>query len=431
MTWTRVLAAGTLAAVLAGLLAGGAAGAGEAPTPWVRKIHLRGVHQLGKADLLRRIDLKSWRALPADAAQSVPPQVVDVYERAGLPAPRVAVTLGEPDERGATEVTLDLVETPLPRLDSFSPDLGGLPFLTSLSTRGKVLYFRLDAKLSRFNRKELDDGLRKEQRRLRALGWKGATFQVSEEPAGDGLARAVAVKLELGPRERLQGKGIDRPVMREVSAPWKRRNVPLSAGVVNRLSRAAAEGMTERGYVDVVVEASERVEEDRRTIVLQVRHGPRLFVGELRFEGTESLPPKELRRAVLLHEPRLFGLSKSHPGPGILEESRLALLDLYARSGFPDARVDASTEGDGERRTVVFRVEEGQRRTIGELTFPGAAVIGADELRKLAKLTEGKPYSPERDAEAAAALQRVPAGQGDSALRERIEALRRALSAGG
>jgi tetratricopeptide (TPR) repeat protein len=37
----------------------------------------------------------------------------------------------------------------------------------------------------------------------------------------------------------------------------------------------------------------------------------------------------------------------------------------------------------------------------------------------------------DRDAEAAAALQRVPAGQGDSALRERIEALRRALSAGG
>ena len=412
MTSTKGRAAGVLLALLAGLGLGRAVVAEAAPKPWVRKIRLEGVHQLGKADLLRRIDLKTWRSLPEDALRSVPPQVVDVYERAGLPAPEVAVTLGEPDERGATEVTLSLVETPLPRLDSLSADLGGLPFVTSLSTRGKILYFRLEAKLSRFNRKELDTGLRKEQRRLRALGWKGATFRVVEEPVGDGLARAVALQLDLGPREKLEGKGIDRPVMREVSASWKRRNVPLSAGVVNRLSRVAAEGMTERGYLGVEVEPEEHLEENQRTITLEAKKGPRLSIASVRFEGAEALPLKELRKAVLVHEPRLLGLSKSHPGPRVVEESRLALLDLYARSGFPEARVEAAVEGDGGERAVVFRVKEGQRRTIGVLTFPGTTVFGTDELRALSKLAEGQPYRPGGDAEAAEALKRAYARRG-------------------
>ncbi len=412
MTSTRVGAAGAFAALLAGLVLSFTVAAEEAPKPWVRKIRLEGVHQIGKADLLRRLDLKTWRTLPEDAERSVPPQVVDVYERAGLPAPDVAVTLGEPDVKGATEVTLSLVETPLPRLDSLSADLGDLPFLTSLSTRGKILYFRLDAKLSRFNRKELDTGLRKEQRRLRALGWKAAAFHVVEEPAGDGHARAVALKLELGPREKLQGKGIDRPVMREVTAAWKRRNVPLSEGVVNRLSRVAEEGMTERGYLDVKVEPSEKREEDRRTIVLEASKGARLSVESLRFEGAGSLPLKELRRAVLLYEPRLFGLSKSRPGPRAVEESRIALLDLYARSGFPEAGVEATVEGDADERTVAFHVKEGLRRTIGDLTFPGATVIGAEELRKVTKLAEGQPHWPERDAEAAEDVRKAYARRG-------------------
>ncbi len=408
MTSTR----GRFVAALLAVLLAGTAGAEAPPRPWVRKIEVRGAKQLGRAELLRRIDLKSWRMLPADAGESVPGQVVEVYERSGLPAPKVAVTIGEPDAKGATVVTLDLVETPLPRLDSFPVDLGGLPFLTSLSTHGRILYFKLDAKLSKFNRKKLDTSLRKEQRRLRALGWKGATFQVVEEPAEGGDARSVAVTLKLGPRETLKGKGIDRPVMREVNASWKRRNVPLSEGVVNRLARAAADGMTERGYVDVQVTPSERQEGAKRDVVLKASHGPRLTVESIRFEGAASLPLKELRKTAVVHEPQLFGLSRSHPGPKVLEESRLALVDLYAKAGFPEARVEAAIEGEDEKRTVVFHVTEGPRRTIGELSFPGAAAIGVDELRRLTKLVAGQPWWPEREAEAVKALKKAYSKRG-------------------
>ena len=408
MTSTSVRAAAAAFAFL--LLARGAAA--EAPSAWVRKIELRGVRQIGKSTLRDRIDLKTWRALPADPAVTVPAEVAEAYARSGLPAPKVTVTVGEPDAKGAVTVALDVVETPLPRLESFDVDLEGLPFFTGLSTRGKVLYWRLDAKLSRFNRKDLDSGLKKEQRRLRGLGWKGATFHVVEEPTADGGSRAVAVTLDLGPRESLEGKGIDRPVMREVTASWKRRNVPLSEGVVNRLAREVTKGMTERGYLDVTVTPSERKDEKRKTVVLAASHGPRLAVEAIRFEGAGSIPGRELRKALPLHEPQLFGLSKSHPGPEILEQSRLAVVDLYSRSGFPEATVEAAVEGSGDRRTVVFRVKEGPRRTIGSLSFPGAKVIGAGELKRISKLAEGKPWVPGRDAEAAAEIRKAYSRRG-------------------
>lgn len=407
MISTSVRAAAAAFAFL--LLAHGAAA--EAPPVWVRKIELKGVKQLGKSVLRDRIDLKTWRALPADPTVTVPAQVAEAYERAGLPAPKVTVRVGEPDAKGAVEVALDVVETPLPRLESLAVDLDGLPFFTSLATHGKVLYFRLDAKLSRFNRKDLDTSLKKEQRRLRGLGWKGATFQVVEETV-DGEARAVAVTLLLGPRESLEGTGIDRPVLKEVTASWKRRNVPLSEGVVNRLARTASTGMTERGYVDVTVTPSERRDEKKKAVVLTASHGLRLAVETIRFEGAVSIPRKKLEKVLPLHEPQLLGISKSHPGPQILEESRLALLDLYSRSGFPDATVEAAMEGSEEKRTIVFRVMEGPLRTIGSLTFPGANVIGADELRRIAKLEEGKPYVPGRDAEAAAEIRKAYSRRG-------------------
>lgn len=402
----------TRAALLLALLLGGGAAADPPPEAWVRKVEVRGARQLARHVLLGRIDLKAWRALPADAASTVPAQVAEAYARQGLPAPGVTVTVGPPDAKGATVVTLDLVETPLPRLDSLTADLGGLPFVSSLPTRGKVFWARVDGKFSRYNRRELDLRLRKEQRRLRGLGWKGATFAVSEEAVDGGAARAVSVTLDLGPRESLRGEGIDRPVMRTVRNAWKRRNVPLSEGVVNRLARAAEEGMTERGWVETSVHATQREEDGRRTVVLSATRGPRLAVDEVRFEGAASVPEPELRRALFLHAPRLAGLSKSRPGPAALEADRLALVELHARSGFPDARVEARLEGSGERRTVVFRVEEGLRRTIGSLSFPGATAIGPRELREITGLSEGSLYDAARDAEAAGALRTAWARRG-------------------
>jgi hypothetical protein len=335
MSWTDRRAAlllGLLLGLVFGLLPSAlpAAAAEGPPEKWVRKIEVRGAHQISRPLLLRRIDLKSWRPLPPDAAARCRARSRGLRPLRS-PGPEVTVTVGEPDARGATRVTLDLVESPLPRLDSLGADLGGLPWVTSLPTRVKLLVRKVDAKLSRWNRKELDDLLRREQRRLRGLGWKRAAFRVTEEETNGGASRAVSVTLDLGPREKLAGKGVDRKVMREVAATWKRRNVPLSSGVLHRLERAADEGMTERGYTGVEVTHSEKQEGNLRTVVLEARHGPRRSVGEIRFEGAESIPADELSEAIPLSSP---GSSGSRGATPARSSSRRA-----------DSRCSTSTRG--------------------------------------------------------------------------------------
>lgn len=143
-----------------------------------------------------------------------------------------------------------------------------------------------------------------------------------------------------------------------------------------------------------------------------------------------------------------FGLlAERYPLPELYDKARRGLADLMLRRRafeqclqqlaaivFSDpqyAREDtelfaAQTLEDwfAAEVTVLPRVVEAYRALADR--YPGSAG-SALYLYRLAYYL----HLAERDAEAAAALQRVPAGQGDSALRERIEALRRVLSAGG
>ncbi|MCG3191109.1 MAG: Outer membrane protein assembly factor BamA [Thermoanaerobaculia bacterium] len=383
------------------------------PRPFVRKVEVAGVTQLPRQELLRRLDLKAWRPLTDEMVKSVPPQVEEAYIRAGLPKPRVSAEPLEPGPDGATIVRISVAEIRLPKLASLSVESSGVPLLTWMTMEGKFLVYRWSAKVARFNRAKLEKVAKKEQKRLREIGFKQAAFLITEEPAGpEGEDRAVKVTLDLGPRERLEGDGVGRAVMNEVSEAWKRRNVPLTDGVVNRLARSAAEGMKERGYLDAAVKPKTVAEEKRKTVILEATPGQRSFVSAVRFEGNESFTGKELSKVVFVSPPQLLGLSKSRPGPLALADSEAALVTHYARHGFPQAKITSRLEGTEKEREVVFTIEEGDRQVIGTLAFPGATVISEAALRKLTKLAEGKPYWPGEAEEAAAAVRKAYAALG-------------------
>lgn len=383
------------------------------PRPFVRSVRVRGAKQVHRQDLVQRLDLRSWRAFTEEAALAVPAQVLEVYEREGLPEPRVALLASPPGERGEVEVVLLVEETPLPRLRGFEKELGGLPWVTSLSTRAKLAAFRVGSRLGGFNEKKLSELLRKEQRRLRSAGWKGAEARVVVEPAEGGVRAKVT--LDLGPREAIQGKGVPRRVLREVETAWKRRNVPLSEGVVTRLSRVATAGMKEEGWLDAEVVPVLREEGGKRTLVLTATGGERAKVAAVLFEGNATLSAKALAGAVVVAPPRLLGLEKTRPGPEALEESRKGILALAAKEGFPAAKVEARVEGEGEDRTVVFAVTEGPRQLLSSVSFPGASAVPEKELREVAgaaRVAAGAPYWPAGAARAAEALETAYALKG-------------------
>lgn len=380
------------------------------PRPFVRSVRVRGAKQVHRQDLVARLDLRAWRAFTEEAALAVPAQVLEVYEREGLPEPRVALLASPPGERGEVEVVLLVEETPLPRLRGLEKDLGGLPWVTSLSTRLKLAAIRVRSSLGGFNEKKLSELLRKEQRRLRSAGWKGAEARVEKAPAGDGVRAKVS--LDLGPRESVKGKGVPRQVLHEVETAWKRRNVPLSEGVVTRLSRVATSGMKEEGWLDAEVVPVLREEGGKRTLLLTAARGERTKVAAVRFEGNATLTEKALGKAVVVAPPRLLGLEKSRPGPEALEESRKGILALAAKEGFPAAKVEARVEGEGAERTVVFAVTEGPRQLLSSVGFPGASTIPEEELLRVAGVAAGAPYWPAGAARVAEALKTAYALRG-------------------
>ncbi len=385
------------------------------PSPYVNRIGLHGVRQVPRWDIVGRLDLRIWRPLSDEFLEAVPSQMKEAYTRLGLPSPEVTVNAGKPDEEGGTRVEILVSEVQLPRLTTFDPDFGGMPFVSGLSTKGAFLLYRLKGKLIGYNRKRLDDLVRKEQRRIRSLGWRGAVFEIKEQPGSKPNSLDVHVALTLGPQEKLKGKNIDRSVMREISQSWRRRNVPLSEGIVNRLARAATEGMKERGYLDIEVTPVTAEKNGSKTVVLEAQKGRRSWVSGVEFEGGPSLSREELLNAALVHSPRWLGLQKSRPGPIKLEESRESLVALLHREGFRDAEVTPRVEGPGEEKTVVFLVKEGKRSTVRRVSFPGAAAFDEARLRKLSGIKEGDPFWQGTADEAAEVIRKAYASDGHDA----------------
>jgi outer membrane protein insertion porin family len=374
--------------------------------PFVRDIPVVGAGQLGTRQILGRLDLRKWEALADASLQAVPAQVGEAYERAGLPRPEVTVTSETAGPKGETRVRLEVAETPLPHPSAFRSELGELPLFSSLETRWRLFTFRWGMKRAGFNRKKLDEVTRAEQRRLRVAGWKGATFRTADEGGEE-----VLVTLDLGPREVVKGKDVPRSVMKEVSDGWRRRNVPLSEGVINRLGRSAADGMKEKGWLAADVRPRLEEKDGKKTALLEAAPGVRSYVGSVLFEGAPPLPEKDLRKAVQVSAPSLFGIVRSRPGPKALEESSAGLTALLVKSGYPDSRVTPRLEGD-ERKTVVFHIEAGKRRTVASVSFPGAASIDEKQLKKLVKIAPGAPWWPVGANAAAEAIRRAYGAKG-------------------
>ncbi len=234
-----------LAALFAGLLlAAPGVAAGPTPKPWVRKIELE-----GRAPALRQ-ETSSAPDRPEDLA-GAPRRPRSDRSRAGrgrVQQGRAARSQShgrarragrEGGDRGGARRRRDAA---LPPRVARGRSRRHSHYKPSLSTRGKILYFRLDARLFRFNRKQLDNGLQEGA----AAPFRGSRVEVRGVPGrrgvrgGTALAQAVVLKLELGPREKLKGNGKSTPA-RDAGgeASWKGRNVPLSEGVVARLSRGS------------------------------------------------------------------------------------------------------------------------------------------------------------------------------------------------
>jgi outer membrane protein insertion porin family len=171
-------------------------------------------------------------------------------------------------------------------------------------------------------------------------------------------------------------------------------------------------------------------------LVLNVNEGEKLRVKHIRFEGEHLTGDSFWRRlvpnmfpskkVVSRYEPRdlrklmqqkttwwitpWFGAYK----PEMKEGDLAAIRKFYMDRGFLDVKVEGpelKPLGDGKVE-LLYRIQEGVKYRIGDISFDGNTLYGTDELEKQAKLQSGALASRAAIDEAAAAVNRYYGNRG-------------------
>ncbi len=135
--------------------------------------------------------------------------------------------------------------------------------------------------------------------------------------------------------------------------------VPIDEYELGRAERAIEELYRKRGFflVDVTVD---REELERDNVVLFIiREGGRISVTDIRFEGNESFPPRELRPEI---KTKVRGIFNRGPLDNeTLDADVIALVRFYRDRGYLDVRADRriTPSPNGREAIVTYLIEEG------------------------------------------------------------------------
>ena len=140
-----------------------------------------------------------------------------------------------------------------------------------------------------------------------------------------------------------------------------------------------------------------RLNRDGDTLVVRLVENP--LVNRVAFEGNHKLTDDQLRPEMQLKPRAVFT-------PALAEQDRQHILDLYAKRGYYNARVDPQViRLDQNRVDVVFQINDGSVTLISKIIFVGnhefsedrlSEVINSREERWWRFLSTSDEYDPER-----------------------------------
>jgi outer membrane protein insertion porin family len=152
----------------------------------------------------------------------------------------------------------------------------------------------------------------------------------------------------------------------------------------------------EKGYLDVAVNYKLIPEPDNRAaVVFDIKEGPLVRIGEIRFVGNHAFKAKQLRNFI---ETRPHNILSFLFNTGLLDRKMLAadvdrLKTFYYQHGYLNAQVAEPTiTRKGNSLIITFKINEGAPYRIGTITFEGDLKVPVQELRKRLTLKPGQPF---------------------------------------
>ena len=124
---------------------------------------------------------------------------------------------------------------------------------------------------------------------------------------------------------------------------------------------------------------------------VNVKEGKKLYIKDVRLQGVEQLDEDDVRDELMLSERGMFSW---FTGTGVLQEELLvrdsaALEAYYANRGFLDVAVaQPQVEFEEDGIVITFRVREGVRYRVGDVSFSGDLLVDQSQLFDMVRMDD-------------------------------------------
>ena len=133
----------------------------------------------------------------------------------------------------------------------------------------------------------------------------------------------------------------------------------------------------------------EKIARGQAKLIVQIEEGKQLYIRKIKIKGAEKISPETLKDQLSLSERGFFSWIT---GGGVLKEENLnrdaaVLKSYYAQKGFIDVRVaQPKVDFTEQGIKVTFRIVEGPRYRVEDVTLQGDIISPVPKLKKLIQM---------------------------------------------
>ena len=150
-----------------------------------------------------------------------------------------------------------------------------------------------------------------------------------------------------------------------------------------------------KGYYRTDITPEVDVREERISVSIDIKEGPRTKVKKIQISGNENVPEKQIKAKMETKEARLF--RRGIFGKEEFDKDLQRIVTVCQSFGYLDAKIaDYKMEYTHEGRLlfITIEIEEGPLYTVEEVELRGNKLFKTEELLNEIQLKEEAPYNP-------------------------------------
>lgn len=173
----------------------------------------------------------------------------------------------------------------------------------------------------------------------------------------------------------------------------------VTENVINNVVRIIKDFYVEKGFLDVDVEISEKIDPklpNSVQLIAKIAKNERVKIADIIFEGNEIFSDEKLRRVMKKTKKKNWNIFKS--SKFIREdykEDLNSLTEFYNKNGYRDFKIlgDSIARVNSERINIILKMFEGDKYFIRNITWIGNTKFPSEYLSARLQIRKGDPYN--------------------------------------